>query len=561
MEPPSSFRNDLYALHAMALLLILAQYGSLPFFESGWPIQDEQRSLWYVIPYILGNGFLPQAFFITSGFFIARLWRKLGLAATLRNRVYYLLLPFLLASAAIVPLSTSLFMQATESLAYQDIAKKPICETPAANIWCAARNGDVQEIGKYLAAGVDIDTPDMRNGLTPLTWATQAGKFKVASYLLKMGADIDGKNSDGGTALHEAATMGQDGAAEFLIKRGANIVATDSGGETPLYRVHSGWKYLHTNMKDRQLVSDLRRSHWGWTNVARLLIKHGATDKIVDMSTDIDEHTTADDFENAGVWHTLTKQELLQHIGFLWVACLLIPFFALYAVVVNRWKWAGMIKKLVLSRYRYLWLIPLTMIPQWFMAGQGAIAGFGPDHAASIVQPLHMLCYYGIFFFFGVMYYDCNDSGSSLGKHWRLSLLLALLVVFPIGMTISILRFVYTVPWFGLHLSKAQYLLAVAVQVIFTWMMVVGMLGFFRYKLTERSKVWGYLSDNSYWLFLFHPPLLLYIQNMIRKWSLPSDAKYIMTLVTVLGVMLLTYEVIARYTPIAKIRDGYRQLQ
>ena len=56
---------------------------------------------------------------------------------------------------------------------------------------------------------------------------------------------------------------------------------------------------------------------------------------------------------------------------------------------------------MILSPLRYLWLIPLTMAPQWFMAGRGAIPNFGPDNSLAILPMPYLVIYYGIFFFWG----------------------------------------------------------------------------------------------------------------------------------------------------------------
>ena len=50
----------------------------------------------------------------------------------------------------------------------------------------AAKNGEVEKINQHLAEGVDIDTPDPQNGLTPLAWAAVADKVKVVHHLLKI---------------------------------------------------------------------------------------------------------------------------------------------------------------------------------------------------------------------------------------------------------------------------------------------------------------------------------------------------------------------------------------
>ena len=551
--PSATLHNDLYALRGVALLAIVAQYGSLPFFDSGWPVQDEQRSLWYFMPYIVGNGFLPQTFCLASGFFMAKLWRELGWQAALRHRLLYMILPLLLATITIVPLANHFFMRAAKSLAYQDAAGSYLCQSPPEDIWCAARTGNVAEISKHLDAGVNIDRPDPHHGLTPLTWATVEGKAKAVSYLLKRGADVNGRNSNGSTALHEAATMGQDQAVDLLIQRGINTVATDDNGETPLDRVYSGWKHLHPNMKKWQLVADLRRSHWGWMNIAKSLI-HPEETTAQHSKTDL---ANEDSYTENYVWHILTKKEILQHIGFLWIVCLLIPLFVFCAVIAPRLPRKVKIARLVLSPYRYMWLIPLTMIPQWFMTAEGVIAGFGPDHSASLLPPTRLIFYYGIFFFFGVLYHNCHDNRVKLGKHWVVALLTALLLVFPLGVAISLLRFVLPIPGFGFHLSAMQYLLAVALQATFTWVMIAGMMGLFRRIITYKSIVWKYISDNSYWLFIFHPPLLMIIQGAIKTWRLPADVKYIMTLIVVIGGMLITYEAITRLTPLKKLTNTH----
>ena len=57
---------------------------------------------------------------------------------------------------------------------------------------------------------------------------------------------------------------------------------------------------------------------------------------------------------------------------------------------------------LVLSPARYLWLVPLTMVPQAFMGAGGASPIFGPDTSAGLLPIPHVLAYYAIFFGFGM---------------------------------------------------------------------------------------------------------------------------------------------------------------
>ena len=62
---------------------------------------------------------------------------------------------------------------------------------------------------------------------------------------------------------------------------------------------------------------------------------------------------------------------------------------------------------LVTSPIRYAWLIPLTILPQSTMGL--LFPTFGPDTSAGLLPMPQILSYYAIFFFFGAIYFDCDD--------------------------------------------------------------------------------------------------------------------------------------------------------
>ena len=119
------------------------------------------------------------------------------------------------------------------------------------------------------------------------------------------------------------------------------------------------------------------------------------------------------------------------HLWFLWFLCWLVAAFAAYAAIADRRRWRGPPQWLVLSPARYLWLLPLTMIPQSFM---GLLyVTFGPDTSTGILPAPHLLFYYAVFFGFGVLYYDTNDDTGRVGRWWPLGLPIGLVVLFPLG--------------------------------------------------------------------------------------------------------------------------------
>lgn len=122
-------------------------------------------------------------------------------------------------------------------------------------------------------------------------------------------------------------------------------------------------------------------------------------DAVAQAGTEDDEYIAGvKEYKRNDVWLMLTAQEVFFHVWFLWFLCLLLPFFLIYAAVSDRWKCKGLPRRLILSPYRYLWLISLTMIPQWFMSAHGSVPGFGPDVFTVTLPPAYILFYYGIFF-------------------------------------------------------------------------------------------------------------------------------------------------------------------
>eukprot|EP00803_Ostreobium_quekettii_P010979 evm.model.scf_1222.2 EVM.evm.TU.scf_1222.2 scf_1222:10854-22054(-) len=101
------------------------------------------------------------------------------------------------------------------------------------DLLAAASEGDVAEVSRLLAAGVDVDSTDSR-GNTPLVLAAASGHVSVLRVLLEAGADINKQGQRGLTALNAAASEGQSTAVRFLLQGGADTELRDDEGRTPL---------------------------------------------------------------------------------------------------------------------------------------------------------------------------------------------------------------------------------------------------------------------------------------------------------------------------------------
>ncbi|GAA1611155.1 hypothetical protein GCM10009733_004010 [Nonomuraea maheshkhaliensis] len=102
-------------------------------------------------------------------------------------------------------------------------------------LYRAAMNGEIETVGKLLASGADPNTPsEGEEGGLPLCAAAARDRTEVARALLDAGAQVDGREDGGWTALLWAATNGQAEVARMLIEAGADVDVTNDDGDTPL---------------------------------------------------------------------------------------------------------------------------------------------------------------------------------------------------------------------------------------------------------------------------------------------------------------------------------------
>ena len=82
--------------------------------------------------------------------------------------------------------------------------------------------GDLQTISKFIAAGMDVNTPDS-TGRVALIEAVKSGHTSVVSILLDNAANTAGQDSEGLTAMDVAANTGSQEVAWLLLRAGADL--------------------------------------------------------------------------------------------------------------------------------------------------------------------------------------------------------------------------------------------------------------------------------------------------------------------------------------------------
>lgn len=191
-----------------------------------------------------------------------------------------------------------------------------------------------------------------------------------------------------------------------------------------------------------------------------------------------------------------------------------------------------------------LWwlLVPLVMAPQLLMHD----FIIGPDTSDGLVSQPLVVAYYACFFFFGAFFYRRRFA---MRRWWSLALLPAVLLVFPAALMLLFAS------------AESAWLGAVSgiVQVGYAWLMCFGLIGFFRL-IASRERPWvRYVSDSSYWLYLWHLPLIVFAQRLVLTWPISPHVKFALICVVVTAVLLVSYQLGVRYTPLGTMLNGKRE--
>jgi len=389
---------------------------------------------------------------------------------------------------------------------------------PAVN---AASNWAIDnQVADYIESNSDIWT------------AVAFGEERAVEALLDRGVHVNARSSDHQqTPLHLAAVFNEADIATLLIDRGADPTIRAPDGTPMQFAVY-----------------------FGTEDVAEVLVANGVPDPREGGEWEDLPFWNA----GAGLLESLESQQELgltswlssfHHLWFLWFLLWLVGGFGLIAALADHFgkdreqpaAWTGWV----------MWaLIPLTLLPQLAMGDRGATPTFGPDTSTGLLPIPHVLAYYAVFFAFGALLYGRRSRGSMLvdriGHWWMLLLPVSLIALYPAG-----LRFTFDV-------MDRSWRIASVIQVAYAWAMIVGLMALFKALLAKERRGVRYLSDSSYWLYLAHVPLVVLAQSAIRHWNLPSGVKFVGLIAAVSGLLLITYQLIVRYTPIGTLLNGKR---
>jgi ankyrin repeat protein len=184
-------------------------------------------------------------------------------------------------------------------------------QSASATIVGAARDADIDEVRKLIAAGSDVNAPEA-DGSSALLWAAHQGSSELVSLLLKAGANPNAANDFGVTPLLEASRYGDAATIKALLDGGADIAAAAREGETPLMAAAragstAAVELLLEGGADVNAVESLQEQSalmWaaaeGHVAVVELLLDKGADPNLKARTTELTTRSTRTDYPSGG---------------------------------------------------------------------------------------------------------------------------------------------------------------------------------------------------------------------------------------------------------------------
>jgi surface polysaccharide O-acyltransferase-like enzyme len=524
-RPDPARRTDLDALRGTAMLLGIVLHACLSYFPCPWPVQDTRQDGLYFLPYAVIHMFRMPLFFIISGFFTMFILQRHGLGGMIRQRVERILIPLLLALLTIVPVDNLLTREAQMMRARDPSRKTPLVR--------AILSGDQAAVMRQLNMGDYVNQEDPAYGLTPLCWASLAGNDKTVAYLLDRGADVRAGDKDGNTPLHEAALFCHPSTVRLLLDHGAEPSAKNKYGWTPAgycgsalgLKKEMAEKLGLTIPEDPALRRNMRET---LTVLAPRAAAPSFSSWLERVVTEYRAFLVSDGFLIRVGGHSLHlfDEPLLDHLWFLWLLLWLVAFLAL--AVRAGFPPTG----------RLLWCIPpLTVIPQAFMG-----SAVGPDLWFGLLQPPHLLLYYGLFFWFGAAVFSRDGMATRMGRGWQIMLPMGLLLL-PVAFALVGNREAGSI-----------------VQSTYAWLISLGVMGLFGRYCSHLGHRARWLSDSAYWMYLAHLPLVLAIQIALVRLPWPPSVKFFLVMAVTTLLLLVSYRWLVRYTWIGTLLNGPRKL-
>ena len=212
-------------------------------------------------------------------------------------------------------------------------------------------------------------------------------------------------------------------------------------------------------------------------------------------------------------------------------------------------RWAdSMVAWIANSRFSWLVLSLPTAACLWYMSAWGMDT---PD--SSLVPHLPVLIVFGGFFSFGWLLHRQQELIECFA---RLTLGRIVLCIASVGITLALSGYQTDMGHPNPAPIRAVFSLSYAMMM---WSLVALSIGVFKRLFDAPNKVIRYVADSSYWLYLIHLPIVVWLQVAVAELSFHWSLKLMAISLLTVGISLILYDLFVRTTWIGKTLNGSRK--
>ena len=187
----------------------------------------------------------------------------------------------------------------------------------------------------------------------------------------------------------------------------------------------------------------------------------------------------------------------------------------------------------------FTFLIAMGTVPA-YVTGEGA-----PDPAWVGVALF-------VFFLFGWILYWHRDLLPTFGNRAWTMITIGVIATLPTAWATVQMRFADGAQSLatGIAAGLGNTVLGVTIS--------LGLLGLYQARLNQPSEPWRYVNDASYWIYLIHMPIVIFVGGLLSQTPFPALVKYLLTVAIALPIVMGTYHFGVQRTALGRALAGGR---
>ena len=196
---------------------------------------------------------------------------------------------------------------------------------------------------------------------------------------------------------------------------------------------------------------------------------------------------------------------------------------------------------------------PFLRLPVLALITMGMLQMVGGTLYASLsfVPNWRLLLGYGLYFGFGWLLYLKRDLILGFDRFAWTQTLIGVTLFFAVGATVGLLG-AGTIP------RSAIFILFMSREAVVVWLLFFGLTGLYIRYLNRPFPVVRYIVDSSYWIYLVHLPLTIWLPGLLSGLVIMPWIKILMVLSVTYVFGFATYDLFVRPTIVGSVLNGRR---